>query len=33
MMLTAAVRLPDAVGLNVTLMLQLAPAPSELSQV
>jgi len=31
--LSIAVRVPDAVGLNVTLMLQLAPAPSELPQV
>jgi len=31
--LSAAVRVPDAVGLNVTLMLQLAPAASELPQV
>jgi hypothetical protein len=32
-MLSAAVRVPDAVGLNLTLMLQLAPAGSELPQV
>jgi hypothetical protein len=32
-MLSAAERVPDAVGLNVTLILQLAPAASELPQV
>src|SRR6266516_4706613 len=32
LMLTAAVRVPDAVGLNVTLILQLAPAANELPQ-
>jgi hypothetical protein len=32
-MLSTAVRVPDAVGLNVTLMLQLAPAAKELPQV
>ena len=31
--LSIAVRVPDAVGLNSTLMLQLAPAASELPQV
>lgn len=31
--LSAAVRVPLAVGLNVTLMLQLAPAPKELPQL
>ena len=31
--LNAAVRVPLAVGLNVTLMLQLAPAANELPQV
>ena len=31
--LSAAVRVPDAVGLNVTLMLHLAPSASELPQV
>ena len=30
---TAAVRVPDAVGLNVTLIVQLAPALTELPQV
>jgi hypothetical protein len=33
LMLTAAVRVPLAVGLNVTLTLQLAPAANELPQV
>ena len=33
MMLTAAVRFPDAMGLKLILMLQPAPAASELSQV
>src|SRR5437773_406151 len=33
LMLTAAVRVPLAVGLNVTLILQLAPAANELPQV
>ena len=32
-MLSTAVRVPDAVGLNVTLMLQLARAASELAQL
>jgi len=32
-MLSAAVRIPDAVGLNVTLMLQLDPTTSELPHV
>jgi len=32
-MFSAAVRVPDAVGLKVTLMLQLAPAANELAQV
>ena len=31
--LSTAVRVPDAVGLNVTLIAQLAPAASELPQV
>ena len=31
--LNIAVRVPDAVGLNSTMMLQLAPAASELPQV
>lgn len=31
--LTAAVRVPFAVGLNVTLIVQFAPAASELPQV
>ena len=31
--LSIAVRVPDAVGLNVTVMLQLAPTASELPQV
>jgi hypothetical protein len=31
--LSAAVRAPDAVGLNVTLKVQLAPAANELPQV
>ena len=31
--LSIAVRVPDALGLNVTLMLQLAPTASELPQV
>ena len=31
--LSAAMRVPDAVGLNLTLMLQLAPAANELPQV
>ena len=30
---TVAVRVPDAVGLNVTLIAQLAPAATELPQV
>src|SRR5438132_13846076 len=33
LMLSAAVRIPDAVGLNVTLMLQLEPTASELPHV
>ena len=33
LMFSAAVRVPDAVGLKVTLMLQLAPAANELPQV
>jgi hypothetical protein len=33
LMLSAAVRVPDAVGLNVTVMLQFAPAANELPQV
>src|SRR5256712_7404189 len=33
LMLTAAIRVPLAVGLNVTLILQLAPAANELPQV
>ena len=32
-MLTAAVRLPLAAGVNVTLIVQLAPAGTELPQV
>jgi len=32
-MLSAAVRVPDAVGLKVTLTVQLAPAANELPQV
>jgi hypothetical protein len=32
-MLTAAVRVPAAVGVNVTLIVQLPPAASELPQV
>ena len=32
-MLSVAVRVPDAVGLKVTLMLQLAPAANEVPQV
>ena len=32
-MLNAAVRVPDAVGLNLTLILQLAPAANEVPQV
>ena len=32
LMLSAAVRVPDAVGLNVIVMLQLAPANNELPQ-
>jgi len=31
--LSVALRVPDAVGLNVTVMLQLAPAANELPQV
>ena len=31
--LSAALRVPDPVGLNVTVMLQLAPAANELPQV
>ncbi len=33
LILSAAVRVPDAVGLNLTLILQLAPATSELPHV
>lgn len=33
LMFSAAVRVPDAVGLNVTLMLHLAPPASELPHV
>jgi hypothetical protein len=33
LMLTAAVRLPTPEGVNVTLIVQLAPAPSGLTQV
>jgi hypothetical protein len=33
LMLRAAVRVPEAAGLNVTLMLQLAPSANEVPQV
>ena len=33
LMLSAAVRVPDAVGLNLTLILQLAPAANEVPQM